>query len=100
MTDDPERWSRITALFHDAQERPSEERGVFLDQACAGDSTLRAEVEALLAADSTAGGFLAGGPRVASLLLDEEPAAIPAGSMLGAYRVLRVLGRASRAPSR
>jgi serine/threonine protein kinase/WD40 repeat protein len=40
---------RLTSLYHAALERPAAERGSFLNQACAGDDALRAEVESLLA---------------------------------------------------
>jgi serine/threonine-protein kinase len=94
MTDDPARWSRAAEVFHDARERPASERGAFLDAACGGDPALRAEVEALLAADAGASGFLAAdGPSVASLLLEDEAGAMAPGTMLGPYRVVRPLGR-------
>lgn len=44
----PERWTQIKALLAAVLERPREERVGFLDQACHGDLTLRAEVESLL----------------------------------------------------
>jgi serine/threonine-protein kinase len=94
MTDDPARWSRAAEVFHDARERPAPERDAFLDAACGGDRALKAEVEALLAADSGAAGFLAaGGPSVASLLLEDEAGAMAPGTTLGPYRILRPLGR-------
>jgi hypothetical protein len=37
-------------LFHEALAKPLNERAAFLDAACAGQSALRAAVEALLAA--------------------------------------------------
>jgi serine/threonine-protein kinase len=51
-----ETWRRIKALFDAARERPLVERASFLDAACGGDTSLRAEVESLLAADTE--GFL------------------------------------------
>ena len=94
MTDDPRRWSRVAALFHEARERPQAARGDFLEDACGGDESLKAEVEALLAADEDAAEFLAGGgPDVASLLLDQDAGALTAGALLGPYRVVRPLGR-------
>gem|GEM_PF-5965476 len=53
MTDAPnptdDRWQRIADLFWEAQELPAAERGAFLDRAVP-DESLRAEVEAMLAA--------------------------------------------------
>ena len=94
MTDSTDRWSRVSALFHEAQQRHGPERAAFLDGACGADSGLRAEVAALLDADTEAGGFLAdAGPGVASLLLDDMPPATPAGTMIGPYRIVRPLGQ-------
>ena len=49
---DRERWQKIDSLFEAALARPANERAAFLDQACAGDAELRAEVESLLAHES------------------------------------------------
>ena len=54
----PRRWQQIERLFHDALERPLEERAAFLDQSCAGDDSLRREVNALLDSPATANRFL------------------------------------------
>ena len=43
---------RFKTLFAQALELPREERGAFLDAACRGEPTLRADVESLLAYDS------------------------------------------------
>jgi serine/threonine protein kinase/WD40 repeat protein len=45
-------------LFHAALAKPKENRKAFLDQACSGNDSLRASVEALLAAHESAGSFL------------------------------------------
>jgi len=47
MSDD--RWRRIEEVFHDAAGLTPPERTAFLDEACAGDSELRHEVDSLLA---------------------------------------------------
>lgn len=70
------------------------ERPVFLEQACAGDPALRAELESLLAAHTAAPAYL---ERLAEqvlpvtlrLLLDDE---FPPGSVIGRYRILEYLG--------
>src|SRR5512138_1223127 len=54
----PEHWRQIDALFHAALEHASEERAAFLDDACAGDESLRKQVEALLAGHEKAGSFI------------------------------------------
>jgi serine/threonine protein kinase/tetratricopeptide (TPR) repeat protein len=90
----PERWRQITGVFHDVQARDVATREAFLDQVCAGDEALRAEVIALLEADQDAGQF---GERPILLFPDnaaDSPLAIAGpGTMLGAYRIERLLGR-------
>ena len=54
----PERWQQIEQVLDGALERRASERGAFLDYACAGDEELRREVEALLANESSAEGFI------------------------------------------
>jgi serine/threonine-protein kinase len=82
----PERWRQITEVFHAALAREPEARGALLDQACAGDPSLRVELDVMLAAHRDAGGF------------GEEPAAGGAadplvGRRVGPYRVLAEIGR-------
>jgi serine/threonine-protein kinase len=55
----PERWQRIEQLYHKALELDAQERIAFLVQACPDDPALRREIEALLAANDRADGFLA-----------------------------------------
>jgi Tol biopolymer transport system component len=83
----PERWRRITAVFHAARGRDAAVRDAYLDDACASDPTLRAEVEALLAADGEAAGF---GDRAVYTVEGEAPLA--PGTNLGPYRVEALLG--------
>jgi eukaryotic-like serine/threonine-protein kinase len=46
-----ERWTIIERIYHEAVERPVADRPAFLDRACAGDASLRDELESLLAND-------------------------------------------------
>ncbi|HWM89328.1 MAG TPA: protein kinase [Thermoanaerobaculia bacterium] len=87
---DPERWQRIEALFDEALDLPAGERGAFLDEACAGDPELRAQVEAMLAADGAADGFLGATlqEQAASVLLAPQEK----GLELGPYRLVREIG--------
>ena len=50
---DEQRSFRACAVFAQASDLPEEERGAFLDAACAGEPDLRAELESLLAYDSS-----------------------------------------------
>ena len=54
----PERSREIERLYHEACEHHPSERSAFLECACAGDESLRAEVESLLACRDEAAGFL------------------------------------------
>jgi eukaryotic-like serine/threonine-protein kinase len=90
----PEKWEQVKELFALALEREAAERGDFLRQACAGDERLRAEIESLLASLDGAGTFLEDCP--AADLLSEQSQAI-AGKRIGAYRILREIGRGGMA---
>jgi hypothetical protein len=46
----PEKWRRITEVFHAVLAREPEARDALLDEVCAGDPALRFEVDAMLAA--------------------------------------------------
>src|SRR5437016_156770 len=44
----PERWQQVKEIYGLALERRADERAAFLDEACAGDLSLRAEVDSLI----------------------------------------------------
>jgi serine/threonine protein kinase len=84
----PEHWARIKEIFGGALECAPADRGSFLDDACAQEPTLRAEVESLLAAHAEADAvFLSGHPQsnTTSQLADHLRA-------IGPYRLIRELG--------
>ena len=80
---------RVQGLFDQAVALPPERRAVFLRDACAGDSALRVEVEALLACDASDADL----PR-SPLVRDSETAAPHprAPDYIGRYRVVCLLG--------
>jgi serine/threonine protein kinase/tetratricopeptide (TPR) repeat protein len=86
---------KANALFLKALELPTPaERKAYLDQACASDEALRAEVEALLEAGARAGDFLehpAGGPSPIPTV-DERPIREGPGSAIGPYKLLERIG--------
>lgn len=86
----PERLRAIETLFHQAREQSPAERAAFLARACADDLELRREVESLLAQPP---GALDGpvGALVADLMVSASPRLTP-GSLLGPYRIDRLLG--------
>jgi tetratricopeptide (TPR) repeat protein len=95
---DPARWRRIESILDLALDLPPAERSALLDESCADDSGLRTEVEAVLAADAQAGGFLStpAGEYAPDLLADAavEDKGEPdlAGHQMGPYRLLREIG--------
>jgi TolB-like protein/sugar lactone lactonase YvrE len=87
-----ERWRTCTDIFHAALERAPDERPAFLEQSCAGDASLRQQVDLLLKYHDEAGQFMAAPASAQSPeLLREDPDAL-IGQHLGAYRIDGVLG--------
>src|SRR5262245_12697529 len=89
----PERWRQIDQLLEAALERKSEERAAFLDVACAGDESLRLEVESLLRSDEAAVSFIEE-PAVAlaANVLAERQVQAMAGQRISHYQILSRLG--------
>ena len=81
----PDRWKRITDIFHAALAHDDASRSTFLDQACDDDPALRDEVDRLLAAHRDAGTF---GDRTESA----AAAHLKPGSAFGPYIVGELLG--------
>jgi Tol biopolymer transport system component len=88
-----ERWRRIEAMCHAALEHPAAKRAAFVRSECAGDDDLRHEVEALLAQEAAAEGFLEVpvGATAADVL--SPSGTLLTGRRLGAFVVGPVLGR-------
>ena len=80
-------WAEIERLYLEAWGLAPADRAAFLDHVCAGQLSLRAEVESLLNADLARGQFLEVPPsRLVADLLEQSTTSI------GPYRILRVLG--------
>lgn len=88
-----ERWQRIKEIFNAALERAPGERDRFLAEACAGDESLRREIQSLIAAHEKEGSFIdepayeLAAPWVAS-----EGASPLIGQQIGHYKILAPLG--------
>ncbi|MFW6078585.1 MAG: tetratricopeptide repeat protein [Gemmatimonadota bacterium] len=112
MTDmSAERWRRIQALLDDALDLAPDAVGPFLDARCGDDAELRAAVDRLLRAHERSEGFLdSPAAEFAAPLLASEidrdggrgerdahaadpTATVAAGARIGAYRIVRELGR-------
>jgi len=118
----PDRWAVVERLYHAASARPAGERAAYLAEACAGDPGLRQEVELLLAQGTSGDGPVEGGALAAAQLgsvagtspltgdavsrhAADDDLTRPVlsaraagdqfhpGDELGAYRVVRLLGR-------
>ncbi len=88
-----ETWKKITEIYNAALELEPAEKKAFLDEQCAADEALRAEVESLLSADEEAGSFIAEPVvnDVASLLTNEDEASLT-GRQLGNYKIVSQIG--------
>ncbi|MEO7502071.1 MAG: serine/threonine-protein kinase, partial [Gemmatimonadaceae bacterium] len=89
-----ERWERVQSLFHEAVDRPEDERRAFLESQCGDDLALVAEVLALVEADASSASLLDRGvANAADKVLDGARPANTAGLPdFGPYRVTGVLG--------
>jgi len=90
----PEKWDQVKELFTLALERDPEERSSFLRRTCAGDDSLRTEVESLLSSFDGAPTFLEDCP--AADLFSWQSRAM-AGKRIGAYRIIREIGQGGMA---
>jgi eukaryotic-like serine/threonine-protein kinase len=90
---EPERWRHIEELFHSALDCGPARRAAFLDSACAGDASLRQEIESLLS--SYEKGSFTETPAFAEgiKLLEESEECSVAGQNIGPYRVIRKIGQ-------
>src|SRR5580704_8333415 len=87
------RWRRIEHLFQSALDCAPARRAAFLDSSCAGDASLRQEVESLLASYDK-GGFTETPAFAEGLkLLEENDERSLAGQNIGPYKVIRKLGQ-------
>lgn len=90
----PEHWQKVKGVLAEAMEANPAERGACLDRSCAGDDSLRREVEILLQHESGASSrFLneTALSEVSALLLDAEESRI-IGRQFGAYKTVEQIG--------
>jgi eukaryotic-like serine/threonine-protein kinase len=81
----PDRWRKITEIFHAALAHDPQSRGTFLDDVCRHDPSLRAEVDRLITSHQDASGF--GDTPVAGSAIHLTP-----GTSFGPYVVAGLLG--------
>jgi predicted ATPase/serine/threonine protein kinase len=87
-------FKNIERLYCAALEMPREDRSAFLTEACNGDVHLLHEVQSLLSANDIAGDFI-DGPALADAAtwVAEDELAKPLTGRIGAYEVVRLVGR-------
>ena len=84
----PERWRRVTEVFHVARSHEPAARAQYLDHVCAADRALRDEVDAMLAAHSGAGQFGESPVNVSIYRVRQ----LNAGAQVGSYRIDALIG--------
>ena len=92
----PERWQQIDSLLQMVIDARPDERTSLLDQACAGDQTLRGEVESLLHFREMARSFLETPALEEAVgMLAEDPPDLMGGLLVNRYRIEQHLGAGS-----
>jgi serine/threonine protein kinase len=86
-----EEWRRVEEVYHEALEHRPESRAAFVTAACGVDSSLRREVESLLAADGADALVDQPAMDIAAELLDDGAPLAP-GTELGPYRIENLIG--------
>jgi serine/threonine protein kinase len=94
MGSDDERWRLIKEIFAKAIELDPGRQSDFLDQACAENHSLRAEVDSLLASHRASDGFMEKPIyEAAPHLFEDASPDSPVGHQLGQYFVIEELGQ-------
>lgn len=83
-------WRQLEMLFHSAAELPTDERSIYLEEACGGDAELRRRIEMLLAAADKTFGFIEKPLQEAAQ--NVMASGDTAGRRIGEYVVIRELG--------
>ena len=89
----PDQWRRANDIFHQALEQPAAQRQEFIESAAGGDRVLASEVSSLLAAHEQAEHFIEHPPAMEPGPPAASDRVLIAGTVLGQYRIDRVLGR-------
>lgn len=89
----PERWKQIEEIFQSAIDCPPEKRPALLDVACGNDAELRRELESLLETDQDRGWTNSLAFKDGLNVLGLRNQELSEGRRIGAYRVLREIGR-------
>ncbi|MCU1257484.1 MAG: pknB 23 [Bryobacterales bacterium] len=85
----PARWQLAERIFHEAVERPANQRLAFVDSSCGGDEEIRNEVVSLLEAEARDSGS---GDSLAGEIAADWAATPIVGQEIDGYRVEALLG--------
>jgi serine/threonine-protein kinase len=85
-----DRWQQVKAVLEKALDLAATERVIFLGDTCQGDGELQREVESLLASEAVIGDFI---ETPVFQIYGKDPSPLAAGQRLGAYRIVRGIGR-------
>jgi Tol biopolymer transport system component len=88
----PERWDEVDKVLQSVLERAPEERGAYLDEACAGDESLRERVESVLASHEQAGSLMKEPAFESAGVFAPDADGLKAGERVGHYEILGALG--------
>lgn len=88
-------WQRIEELFHATLQIAHDDRAEFLARECAGDESLRREVESLVAALESSGQSFIEKPALSlgMRILSDDKAGSLVGRSIGHYKIIRLLGK-------
>src|ERR1700683_846598 len=93
---DPDRWKRISQIFHAALDVSLAERPGFIAKAAAGDSGLADEVNQLLEGDQEAGSYielpLAESPEFQPITRSLDILLSPGDVLCGRFKIMRSVG--------
>src|SRR5262252_2180807 len=95
---DAERWQKVDRVFHAALQAEPSRRAALLEDSCAGDESLRREVESLLAHYESAESFIERPAFATGQLLSSPQSSSSAaeslapGSTVAQYRLLQAIG--------
>jgi WD40 repeat protein/serine/threonine protein kinase/tetratricopeptide (TPR) repeat protein len=81
-----------SGIFKAAVKLPPDRRVAYLEEACGSDAELRHEIESLLRAHDTSGGFLEDDPADTCPVVTYEPIVEREGTVIGPYKLMEQIG--------
>lgn len=88
----PERWQEVKAALAEVLELAPQDRTMYLEDRCAEDSTLRQDLESLIAAGERAGDQFLGESQIAAAAREIDEATSWVGRRIGSYKIIEPIG--------